>query len=120
MQGPVKRVDCYLSVGRDAEHVPRRAVPGQCLCYFIPVPDAQMRPFRGKAEQVLCLLLRRYVYGNTDEPFAFAVLPGYATSTSADPTKISIRQQNAIFKGVISLRFYCLFDGRVPKRSIVR
>ena len=50
-----------------------------------------MRPFRGQAKQVLCLLLLRYVYGNTDEPFAFAVLPGYAASTPADPTKISIR-----------------------------
>src|SRR5258707_11658306 len=119
MQGSVKRVDCYRCVGRDAEHVSRCTVPSQCFCYFIPVPDAQMRPFRGQAEEILCLLLRRYVYGNTDEPFAFAVLPGYAASTPADPTKISIRQQEAIFKGVLTLRFYCLFDGSLPKRTIV-
>ena len=78
-------------VGRDAEHLPRCAVPSQCVCYFIPMPDAQMRSFRGQAEQVLCLLLLCYVHGNTDEPFAFAVLSGYAASTPADPTKISIR-----------------------------
>src|SRR5437763_607235 len=77
MQGSVKCIDCYLWLGRDAEQLPRCAVTSQCLCYFVPVPDTQMRPCRGQAEQVLGLLLLRYVYRNTDKPFALAVLPGY-------------------------------------------
>ena len=44
-------------IGRDAEHLSRRAVPGQGLCCLIPVPDTQTRRFRGQTEQVLCLLL---------------------------------------------------------------
>src|SRR6266545_4612026 len=103
MQGCVNCVDCYLPVSRRAEHVPRCAVPSQRLCYFIPVPDAQMRPFRSQAEQILCLLLLCYVYGNTDKPFAFAMFPGYATSTLADPPKSSIRQHNTIFNSVLTL-----------------
>src|SRR5438876_2804415 len=53
--------------------------------------DTARRSFRRQAEQILCLLSRRYVYGNTDEAGAFAVFPRHAASTPAEPTHISIR-----------------------------
>src|SRR5436190_17427019 len=91
MQGCVKCVDCYFCVGRDAEHLPGCAVPSQCLCYFVPMPDAQMRPFRGQAEQVLRLFLWRYIYGNTNEPSARAVFRRYAAPRRGDPLQSTIR-----------------------------
>src|SRR5882724_12220932 len=53
--------------------------------------DTARRGFRGQAEQILCLLLRCYVYGNADDPDTFAVLPGDAASPPAHPAHSSIR-----------------------------